>query len=122
MNASVGDKVAVTRNKETFEGILLQSSKECVILLKLDNGYNLGFDEKKVMINIVKKCEASAAKIEKESVADPTLNSAPLAGDTESGAMPGTYNADPNLNTVPSAQEESAYIPPAQGDVAGGIQ
>ena len=54
--------------------------------------------------------------------ADPTLNSAPLAGDTESGAMPGTYDADPNLNTVPGAQEESAYIPPAQGDMAGGIQ
>src|SRR3989338_5491212 len=43
-----GDKVKLVTKQETVEGILLPSFQEGVILIKLKNGYNVGFPEKEV--------------------------------------------------------------------------
>src|SRR3989338_7914978 len=43
-----GDKVKLVTKQETVEGILLPSFQEGVILIKLENGYNVGFPEKEV--------------------------------------------------------------------------
>ncbi len=56
--AQPGDTVKViTSEKETIEGILLPSFEPGVILLKLKNGYNLGFQEKEVAMLVMKPAE-----------------------------------------------------------------
>ncbi len=49
MKTEAGDKVKLVTKKETLEGILLPSPDEKVIMLKLNNGYNLGFPKKEVI-------------------------------------------------------------------------
>jgi len=57
-NARAGDKVEVHFVKEIYEGTLLESpeSEKDTILLKLGNGYNIGFNKKDVLkIRTLKK-------------------------------------------------------------------
>ncbi len=56
-----GDKVQVTAKKEMVKGILMPSPDEEIILLKLETGYNLGFEKKDVQeIKIIKVKEEPA--------------------------------------------------------------
>lgn len=48
MTAKPGDKVRINHKKEVLEGILMPSPNEKTIILKLDNGYNLGLEKKDV--------------------------------------------------------------------------
>lgn len=43
-----GDYVKIITKDEEFEGTLMPSVKKGVVVLKLDNGYNMGFDKNKV--------------------------------------------------------------------------
>lgn len=46
--AKAGDKVKVVTSKETIEGILIPSSDEKVVIIKLGSGYNLGIEKNKI--------------------------------------------------------------------------
>ena len=46
--ASPGDRVQIKTKKSTEEGVLIPSSEKNVVLIKLDNGYNLGFEKKDI--------------------------------------------------------------------------
>ena len=53
-----GDYVEVVFGKKAFEGVLLEvpESEKGIILLKLDNGYNIGFRKKEILeIKLIKK-------------------------------------------------------------------
>jgi glutamyl-tRNA(Gln) amidotransferase subunit D len=57
-NAKPGDKVEVHFGKIIYEGVLLESpdSEKGIILLKLGNGYNIGFNKKEILkISVLKK-------------------------------------------------------------------
>jgi glutamyl-tRNA(Gln) amidotransferase subunit D len=54
MKPSVGDIVLVTRGKEKFKGTLMQSTDLNVILIKLDNGYNIGIKKQASKIKVLK--------------------------------------------------------------------
>ncbi|MAG10750.1 Glu-tRNA(Gln) amidotransferase GatDE subunit D, partial [Candidatus Pacearchaeota archaeon] len=55
-DAKSGDRVKISLVKEDYEGILLESPESGIILLKLDSGYNIGLDKKKVIgIQVLKK-------------------------------------------------------------------
>jgi len=57
-DARPGDYVEIHRDKEIYEGVLLEApvSEKGIILLKLDNGYNIGFNKKDVReIKLVEK-------------------------------------------------------------------
>ena len=54
----IGDKVKVVFLKKEYEGILLESPQDekGIILLKLDSGYNIGFNKKEILeIELLKK-------------------------------------------------------------------
>lgn len=58
IKAKIGDYVEVHFVKEIYEGILLDSSETGIILLKLNNGYNIGFKKKEISeIKVIKKKE-----------------------------------------------------------------
>ncbi|MCK4589849.1 MAG: Glu-tRNA(Gln) amidotransferase subunit GatD [Nanoarchaeota archaeon] len=43
-----GDRVKVRTEKETIEGVLMPSSETDIVVVKLDNGYNVGIDKHKI--------------------------------------------------------------------------
>ncbi|MDO8655600.1 MAG: asparaginase domain-containing protein, partial [Nanoarchaeota archaeon] len=56
---TLGDKVKLVTKQETIEGILLPSPDKKVVMIKLDNGYNVGFPEKDVSkITVLEKAAA----------------------------------------------------------------
>jgi len=50
-NANPGDYVEVHLSRKIYEGVLLESSEDekGIVLLKLDSGYNLGFNKKDIL-------------------------------------------------------------------------
>jgi glutamyl-tRNA(Gln) amidotransferase subunit D len=72
MDIQFGDRIKIFLAKEEYEGILLESpkSEKGIFLLKMDSGYNLGFDKKKIFnIKLIKKriAEEEVLKIKKDS-------------------------------------------------------
>ena len=62
-SAQPGDKVKITAKTSTEEGIMMPSFDEEIILIKLNTGYNLGFNKKEVKkIDILDKAAAKAAE------------------------------------------------------------
>jgi glutamyl-tRNA(Gln) amidotransferase subunit D len=60
-----GDYVEIHLSKLIYEGILLESSDKGIVLLKLDSGYNIGFNKKDILeIKLVKKIEKKERKFE----------------------------------------------------------
>lgn len=47
--ANPGDKVRIFTPEEVFEGIIVPSYEKDVVVLKLENGYNIGIFEKKIV-------------------------------------------------------------------------
>lgn len=65
--ASAGDKVEVHLSKTIYEGILLESpeNEKGIVLLKLGNGYNIGFNKKDVLgIKVLKKAKVVEEKLD----------------------------------------------------------
>jgi glutamyl-tRNA(Gln) amidotransferase subunit D len=63
---SIGDRVELHLTQKIYEGILLESpeAEKGRVLLKLDNGYNIGFNKKDVFeIKLIKKYEEKKAEI-----------------------------------------------------------
>ena len=54
-NAHPGDYVEIHLTHKIYEGVLLESSESGIVLLKLDTGYNLGFNKKDVVEIKLKK-------------------------------------------------------------------
>ncbi|MCR4327861.1 MAG: Glu-tRNA(Gln) amidotransferase subunit GatD [Nanoarchaeota archaeon] len=56
IESNFGNLVEVEMGKEIYEGILLPSPDSGTFLLKLENGYNIGFNKKEVLkIKVIKK-------------------------------------------------------------------
>lgn len=63
--AKPGDRVKVIADKE-YEGVLMPNEETNSVVVKLDNGYNVGIDKGKVKdIKLVKKYESKEGKKEK---------------------------------------------------------
>ncbi len=54
---SPGDIVKVTTKEGSEQGILIPSPEKDIILIKLDNGYNMGFEKKDVKVEVISKSE-----------------------------------------------------------------
>jgi len=64
--ADMGDKVLIKTKETEEEGVLVPSSDKNVVLIKLDNGYNMGFPKKDVQeIKVLEKAETSGKESEK---------------------------------------------------------
>lgn len=62
-DAKEGDKVKVITKDETVEGILMPNKETDSVVIKLDSGYNVGFDRKNVKkIEVVEKAKAAKEK------------------------------------------------------------
>src|SRR3989338_4137679 len=77
MTAKPGDRVKVITSDEIKEGILMPNEETDSIVIKLNNGYNIGIDRKKVkeikVIEQYKAKETSAKKEIKKDSKKPTI-------------------------------------------------
>ena len=72
MTAKPGDRVKVIAKDEIKEGILMPSPETGSVVIKLDNGYNIGIDKKKVKeIKVVEKYKVKETKAIKHVKRDP---------------------------------------------------
>ena len=63
--AKFGDYVEVHLGKTIYEGVLLESPEAGICLLKLDNGYNIGFNKKDILkIKLMKKFKENKKEFE----------------------------------------------------------
>ncbi|MDP3734350.1 MAG: Glu-tRNA(Gln) amidotransferase subunit GatD, partial [Nanoarchaeota archaeon] len=61
--AAPGDRIKVITKKETIEGMLMPTFDKNVVLIKLDNGYNVGFPKKEVTkITVITKSKEKKQK------------------------------------------------------------
>jgi len=71
MEAKAGDFVKVVLVKKEYEGVLLESSEQGIILLKLDSGYNIGFNKKDILdVKVLKKFSEKKEDVEVKGQAD----------------------------------------------------
>jgi len=66
-NASQGDSIEVHLTKKIYEGVLLETPKDekGILLLKLNSGYNIGFNKKDILkIKVTKKSIENKENIE----------------------------------------------------------
>jgi glutamyl-tRNA(Gln) amidotransferase subunit D len=67
MIASSGDKVLVKTDSKSYEGILMPNEETDAVIVKLDNGYNIGIEQKKIKeIKVIEKMKES--KKEKKEI------------------------------------------------------
>ena len=70
----VGDRVKVIIKDSFEEGVLMPSSKEDIVIIKLDNGYNIGFEKKKIdKIEVISKKKKIIKKVNKKISIDKNL-------------------------------------------------
>lgn len=101
-NASPGDCVEIHLSKIIYEGILLESpqSEKGVVLLKLDSGYNIGFNRKDILkIQVLKKFQENKEKFEyKKDPSKPNIALIITGGTIASRLDPKTGGVNPLQN------------------------
>ena len=71
MTANPGDRVKVIASDEIREGILMPNEETDSAVIKIDNGYNIGIDRKRVKeIKVVEKYKAKEEIARKEARKD----------------------------------------------------
>ena len=114
MTAKPGDRVKVVTSDEIREGILMPNEETDSIVIKLDNGYNIGIDRKKVKeIKVVEKYKAkekTKAEIKKDSK-KPTIAILHTGGtiaskvDYKTGGVVAAFTAEDILSMFPELND-----------------
>jgi len=114
MQAKAGDRVKVIAD-EIKEGILMPNKETDSVVIKLDNGYNIGIDNKKIKeIKIVEKYKAketsSKSKVKKDSK-KPTIAILHTGGtiaskvDYKTGGVVATFSDKDFISMFPEIKE-----------------
>ena len=109
----VGDRIQVKKGKKSFEGLLMPRSElgdENHIVLKLDNGYNIGIEITDIKVNKleekIKKKEPRVAEV-KVDKAKPSITLIGTGGtiaskiDYNTGAVHPAFSAEELINALP---------------------
>lgn len=64
MNIEIGDSIRIKKLDAEYEGLLMpRASESDIIVIKLENGYNIGIDAKKAEIELLKKAQKKPKEI-----------------------------------------------------------
>ena len=114
--ANIYDKVKITNKEQTLEGIVMPRNKfsgEHIIVLKLDNGYNIGVSTEDAEISIIEKAKEKQRKKlvneKNEKLKDITIlgTGGTIASfvDYKTGAVSPAITAEQLVNSVSSLKE-----------------
>ena len=114
--ANIYDKVKITNKDQTFEGIIMPRnnfSGEHIIVLKLDNGYNIGVSTEDAEMNVIERAKEKPKK-ELENKKNKNLKDITILGtggtiasfvDYKTGAVSPAITAEQLVNSVSSLKE-----------------
>ncbi|MFC6716371.1 Glu-tRNA(Gln) amidotransferase subunit GatD [Natrialbaceae archaeon GCM10025810] len=129
MNADAGDRVRVERADRTFEGVLLPSTTDEHLVVKLEGGYNVGIDRAEADVEVL-EADAYAvedAQTEADDESDeagsaiefdedlPTISLISTGGtiastvDYRTGAVTAQFDAEDVLRAVPDLAGRANY-------------
>ena len=106
-------KISGTLQKQVFEGILMPNEETDAIVVKLDNGYNIGIDNKKIKkIDIIEKYKKTEKKAEKVKINKnkPTISILHTGGtiaskvDYSTGAVTASFKAEDLYEKFPELE------------------
>lgn len=115
MAAKPGDRVKIIASDEIREGILMPNEETDSVVIKLDNGYNVGIDNKKIKeTKVIEKYKEKETHIKKEVKKDskkPTISILHTGGtiaskvDYRTGAVYSSFNPEDLLNMFPELSD-----------------
>jgi len=119
MIMDLGDRISIERGGTTYEGAVMPSRREGYVVLKLDNGYNIGFDAAKSRISLVQKRQESR-KIKSETALPrreglPQVSILSTGGtiaskvDYRTGAVTSQFSAGEIISAIPELEEIANY-------------
>jgi glutamyl-tRNA(Gln) amidotransferase subunit D len=119
MIMDLGDRISVERSGTTYEGVVMPSRREGYVVIKLDNGYNIGLDAAKSRIALLQKCQESQ-KIQSDRPL-PRKEGLPLVSilstggtiaskvDYRTGAVTSQFSAGEIISAIPELEEIANY-------------
>lgn len=115
----LGDRISVERGGTTYEGSVMPSRREGYVVIKLDNGYNIGFDASKSRISLMQKRQESQRI--KSEMALPRREGLPQVSilstggtiaskvDYRTGAVTSQFSAGEIISAIPELEEIANY-------------
>lgn len=119
-----GDRVRVDRADRTYEGVLLPSSTDDHLVVKLEGGYNVGIDSEAADVDVLKEdvYEIDGDGVEEETGSEvefdedlPTISLISTGGtiastvDYRTGAVTAQFDAEDVLRAVPDLAGRANY-------------
>ena len=114
LNAKSGDNVRIITKDEKYEGILMPRPDlldDDFVVLKLENGYNIGIESKKIKkVEVLKKYQKDSSKVKKKVKFDknlPTVSILSFGGtiasriDYKTGGVSADYTAEDFIEIMP---------------------
>jgi len=108
MEIEQGDKVLVEQNRRHFFGVLMPSTSDFIVI-KLDNGYNVGFSPNNIKLKLLQKRtitqETVTLRISRDGL--PRISVISTGGtiaskiDYRTGAVTSQFNADDIIDAIP---------------------
>ncbi len=115
-----GDRVRVKKDDKSFEGFLIPSPENDRLVIKLENGYNIGFKKEDSKIDVIEKTEKKVdIKSEKRELFFdddlPTISIVSTGGtiassvDYRTGAVTANFNAEEIIKEIPELKGLANY-------------
>jgi glutamyl-tRNA(Gln) amidotransferase subunit D len=115
----LGDRISAKRNGTSFEGVLMPSRREGYVVIKLDNGYNIGLCAAKSELQLLQKRQESkpvnkARPLQtREGLANISILSTggTIASkvDYRTGAVTSQFSASEIISAIPELEEIANY-------------
>lgn len=112
----IGDRIRITKKGTAYEGVLMPSTTGSTVI-KLDNGYNIGFRPENIHVELVKKAEP--VKTVKKSLHQrddlPLISILSTGGtiaskvDYRTGAVTSQFTAEDILHAIPELSTIARY-------------
>jgi len=115
----LGDRVSVKRNGTTYEGVLMPSRREGHIVIKLNNGYNVGLNAEMSEIKLLERAVESRPPSKDRPLQAreglPTVSILSTGGtiaskvDYRTGAVTSQFSAGEIISAIPELEEIANY-------------
>ncbi|MDD1762400.1 MAG: Glu-tRNA(Gln) amidotransferase subunit GatD [Methanothrix sp.] len=115
----LGDRISVERDGTCYEGVIMPSRREGYVVIKLNNGYNIGLDAAKSRMQLVQKRQESLTMHKdrplqkKEGLPQVSILSTggTIASkvDYRTGAVTSQFSASEIISAIPELEEIANY-------------
>lgn len=119
MIMDLGDRISIERDGTSYEGVLMPSRREGYVVIKLDNGYNIGLHAERSRISLLhKRPESQKTKVERPMPCRDDLPEVSILStggtiaskvDYRTGAVTSQFSAGEIISAIPELEEIANY-------------